>query len=56
VIVRGELWDAWSPIRLERGQSVRVTGVRGLTLEVSAASHAQHILPPRSIVGADKDD
>ena len=56
VIVRGELWDAVSPVRLERGQPVRVTGVRGLRLEVSAASHNQNILPPRSIVGADKDD
>jgi membrane-bound serine protease (ClpP class) len=56
VIVRGELWDAWSPIRLERGQPVRVTGVRGMRLEVSADSHTQNIQPPRSIVGVDKDD
>jgi len=38
VSVRGELWDAWSPIRIERGELVRVTGVRGLRLEVTTAS------------------
>jgi membrane-bound serine protease (ClpP class) len=56
VLVRGELWDAWSPMRLERGQPVRVTGVRGLLLEVAAASGHCAVLPPRSVVRADEDD
>ena len=45
VVVRGELWDAWSPVRLERGAPIRVTGVRGLRLEVTAISPS-HALPP----------
>ena len=45
VVVRGELWDAWSPVRLERGVPVRVTGVRGLRLDVTAIS-PDHALPP----------
>jgi membrane-bound serine protease (ClpP class) len=44
VFVRGELWDAWSPVRLERGAPVRVTGVRGLRLEVTAVS-PEHAIP-----------
>jgi membrane-bound serine protease (ClpP class) len=56
VLVRGELWDAWSPLRLERGQAVRVTGVRGLKLEVSAASRYHAGPSPKSVVGADEDD
>jgi membrane-bound serine protease (ClpP class) len=56
VLVRGELWDAWSPVRLVRGQSVRVTGVRGLRLEVASASGLHASLPPRSVVAADEDD
>lgn len=56
VIVRGELWDAWSPVRLERGQPVRVMSVRGLRLEVSAASDHATTIPPRSVVRSDEDD
>lgn len=56
VVVRGELWDAWSPVRLERGQSVRVTGVRGLRLEVESADLALHSLPPRSVVQVDEEE
>lgn len=37
VMVRGELWEAWSPVRIEKGEPVRVVGVRGLRLEVTAA-------------------
>jgi membrane-bound ClpP family serine protease len=37
VFVRGELWDAWSQLPLERGVPVRVVGVRGLKLEVTSA-------------------
>jgi membrane-bound serine protease (ClpP class) len=37
VIVRGELWDASAPVRLERGQAVKVVGVRGLRLDVVSA-------------------
>ena len=57
VFVRGELWDAWSPVRLERGQPVRVIGVRGLRLEVSSAdADASLPLPPRSVVPLDERD
>jgi len=54
VIVRGELWDAWSPVRLERGQPIRVTGVRGLRLEVESVD-ARHVLspPPASFLHPD---
>lgn len=55
VLVRGELWDAWSPVRLERGEPVRVTGVRGLRLEVSAAA-GRRTLAPRSVVTGEEDD
>lgn len=55
VLVRGELWEAWSPIRLERGAPVRVIGVHGLRLEVSAAS-ALGVGAPRSIVGVEEDE
>lgn len=34
VFVRGELWRARSRMRVARGESVRVTGVDGLTLDV----------------------
>ncbi len=56
VLVRGELWDAVAPVRLERGQAVRVTGVRGLRLEVESADHVAHPIPPRSVVHTDDDD
>ena len=55
VVVRGELWDAWSPVRLERGATVRVTGVRGLRLEVASASGLPG-LGPESIVRAREGD
>ena len=53
VMVRGELWDAWSPVRLERGARVRVVGVRGLRLEVSDVGADRAISPPRSVVTAE---
>jgi membrane-bound serine protease (ClpP class) len=34
VFVRGELWRARSPMKIARGESIRVTGVEGLMLEV----------------------
>lgn len=49
VSVRGELWDAWSHVRIERGESVRVVGVRGLKLEVTAS--APNRIPRRPIAG-----
>ena len=55
VFVRGELWDAWSPVRLERGAPVRVTGVRGLRLEVTAASPDHALRPSVSAVPVDPD-
>ncbi len=54
VLVRGELWDAWSPTRLARGDRVRVVGVRGLKLEVASAAPDRAIAPPRSVVGPDE--
>jgi membrane-bound serine protease (ClpP class) len=55
VFVHGELWDAWSPTKLEPGTPVRVTAVRGLRLEVTRVrdgiAHA-----PDSIVPFDVDD
>jgi membrane-bound serine protease (ClpP class) len=56
VLVRGELWDAVSPVRLERGEAIRVTGVRGLRLEVESADRPVHATPPRSVVHTDDDD
>lgn len=56
VLVRGELWDAVSPVRLERGQAIRVTGVRGLRLEVESTEHITNSIPPRSVVHTDDDD
>ena len=41
VLVRGELWDATAPVRLERGKAVRVVGVRGLKLEVVSAREGE---------------
>lgn len=55
VVVRGELWDAVSPVRLPRGHQVRVTGVRGLKLEVSDASHDGR-LRGRSVIGDESVD
>ena len=55
VFVRGELWDAWSPTKVERGEPVRVVGVRGLRLEVAPAS-ADHSFPrPVSAIPSDSD-
>jgi len=54
VFVRGELWDAWSPMRLEPGTPVRITAVRGLRLEV-APSHAGALRAPISVVPYDQD-
>lgn len=34
VFVKGEYWNAVSPVHIEEGASVRVTGVRGLKVEV----------------------
>lgn len=55
VVVRGELWDAWSPVRLERGVPVRVTGVRGLRLEVTAISPDRALPPSVTAALADAD-
>jgi len=55
VIVRGELWDAVSPVRLPRGHHVRVTGVRGLKLEVSDATGGR-LVQQRSFIGDETID
>lgn len=55
VLVRGELWDAWSPVRLERGQAVRVTGVRGLRLEVESVNLGLCDVQPVSVIQLDDD-
>jgi membrane-bound serine protease (ClpP class) len=56
VLVRGELWSAWSPVRLERGDAVRVTGVRGLRLEVADATGRRAAPAPVSVVVSDEDE
>lgn len=56
VLVRGELWDAWSPVRLERGHTVRVTGVRGLRLEVESADRALSAFAPESVVHLEDEE
>jgi membrane-bound serine protease (ClpP class) len=56
VFVRGELWDAWSPVRLEAGTPVLVTGVRGLRLEVTAALPDQTYPKLVSAVSTDTRD
>ncbi len=38
VFVEGETWNAVSPIPVEPGQSVEITGIEGLTLKVKPAS------------------
>lgn len=43
VKVRGELWDAYSSVRIERGEPIKVVGVHGLRLEVVSAS-PEHML------------
>jgi membrane-bound serine protease (ClpP class) len=40
IFVRGELWKARSKMNVARGESVRVTGMDGLTLDVQAEMHA----------------
>jgi membrane-bound serine protease (ClpP class) len=55
VFVHGELWDAWSPTKLEPGTPVRVTAVRGLRLEVTEAREGM-LRSPVSIVPFDVDD
>ena len=56
VLVRGELWDAHSAVRLERGHAIRVTGVNGLRLEVESVDRSLHSVPPKSVVHVDEDD
>jgi membrane-bound serine protease (ClpP class) len=36
VFVRGELWQARSPMHIAKGEGVRVTDIDGLTLNVEA--------------------
>src|SRR5207249_12100682 len=40
IFVRGELWCARSQMSIAPGESVRVTGMEGLTLEVEAEKEA----------------
>ncbi len=53
VLVRGELWDAWSPTRIEQGTAVKVVGVNGLRLEVASARAIPP--PPPSLREADDE-
>ena len=55
VCVRGELWDAWSPVRLERGTRVRIVAVRGLRVEVTAADPDRALVGPVSAVPPEPD-
>jgi membrane-bound serine protease (ClpP class) len=45
VFVRGELWRARSRVKIAAGESVRVIGVNGLTLEVDLAEKDAAIAP-----------
>jgi membrane-bound serine protease (ClpP class) len=38
VLVRSELWHARSEMTIAKGEDVRVTGIRGMTLDVEAPS------------------
>jgi membrane-bound serine protease (ClpP class) len=50
IFVRGELWRARSQMNIAPGESVRVTGMNGLTLEVEAAKDAAIIPKTASAV------
>lgn len=45
VFVHGELWAARSPVRVPRGEPVKVREVRGLVLEVEPRPRPQGVLP-----------
>jgi membrane-bound serine protease (ClpP class) len=45
VFVRGELWRARSQVKIAPGESVRVTGIDGLRLEVDLAEKDSEIAP-----------
>jgi membrane-bound serine protease (ClpP class) len=47
VFVRGELWRAHSQMSVARGESVRVTGLNGLTLDVEAAKDTS-VIPKKA--------
>lgn len=48
VFIRGELWRARARIRVAAGESVRVVGVDGLTLEVEHADKDQAMMNRRA--------
>ena len=48
VFIRGELWRARARIRVAAGESVRVTGVDGLTLEVEHADKDKAMMNRRA--------
>jgi membrane-bound serine protease (ClpP class) len=48
VFVRGELWRARSPAKIAPGESVRVVGVDGLTLEVDLAERDATLAPKQA--------
>ncbi|MCS6885108.1 MAG: NfeD family protein [Acidobacteriota bacterium] len=50
VKVRGELWDAYSTMRIERGTTVKIVGIKGLRLEVAAASPEESFKKLSSVV------
>ncbi len=48
VFVRGELWRAHSQTKIAAGESVRVVGVNGLTLEVDLAERDAAVAPKQA--------
>lgn len=50
IFVRGELWKARSKMSISPGESVRVTGMDGLTLDVEAEKDAAVIPKTASAV------
>jgi membrane-bound serine protease (ClpP class) len=48
VFVRGELWRARSQVKIAPGESVRVVGVDGLTLEVDLAERDATLAPKQA--------
>jgi membrane-bound serine protease (ClpP class) len=52
VFVRGELWRARSQMKIAQGESIRVIGLRGLTLEVEAEK--DEVFEPRKASAIDE--
>jgi membrane-bound serine protease (ClpP class) len=56
VLVRGELWDAWSAMPIKKGEPIKVVKVQGLRLEVINADPNRIPGRPLSALPSDVDD